>query len=82
MDGRYQEHEPARREVLYEVNAHVHEAARRFGGLEPGQQDPWDFTCECGDPDCRVIVSLTLGDYEALRAAGRAVLAPRHRRHA
>jgi hypothetical protein len=66
-------------DVLLEVNAHVHEAARRFEGVEPGQ-DPWDFTCECGDPGCRVTVSLTLPEYEALRTQHRRVLAPGHTR--
>jgi len=64
-------------DVLHEVNAHVHEAARRFEGTEP-EVDRWDFTCECGAPDCRVTVSLTLEEYEGLRAAGRRVLAPGH----
>ena len=64
-------------DVLHEVNAHVHEAARRFEGTEP-QVDRWDFTCECGAPDCRVAGSLTLEEYEGLRAAGRRVLAPGH----
>ena len=69
--------ELAPQDVLHEVNAHVHEAARRFEGAEP-QADRWDFTCECGAPDCRVTVSLTLEEYEGLRAAGRPVLAPGH----
>lgn len=64
-------------DVLHEVNAHVHEAARRFEGTEP-QVDRWDFTCECGAPECRVAVSLTLEEYEGLRATGRRVLAPGH----
>ena len=66
-------------DVLLEVNAHVHEAARRFEGVEPGA-DPWDFTCECGEPGCRVTVSLTLAEYEALRKAHGRVLAPGHTR--
>ncbi len=64
-------------DVLLEVNAHVHEAARRFEGTEPGP-DRWDFTCECGAPDCRVTVSLTTAEYEALRTADQHVLAPGH----
>jgi hypothetical protein len=69
--------ELTQQDVLHEVNAHVHEAARRFEGTEP-QADRWSFTCECGAPDCRLTVSLTLQEYEALRAAGRPVLAPGH----
>lgn len=77
VTGRREEDEAVRQDVLLEVNAHVHEAARRFEGVEPGQ-DRWDFTCECGAPDCRLTVSLTLAEYEALRAAGRPVLGPGH----
>ncbi len=76
MEGR-ESHGLAERGVLLELNARVHEAARRFAGNEP-ERDPWDFTCECGAPDCRVPVSLTLAEYEALRAQGRPVLAPGH----
>ena len=67
-------------DVLLEVNAHVHEAARRFEGIEPGP-DRWDFTCECGATDCRLTVSLTTAEYEALRRAGEHVLAPGHVAH-
>jgi hypothetical protein len=67
-------------DVLSEVNAHVHEAARRFEGIEPGP-DRWDFTCECGAPDCRVTVSLTTAEYEALQTAHQHVLAPGHVAH-
>ena len=77
MTGRREKREADKQDVLHEVNAHVHEAARRFEGVEP-TQDPWDFTCECGAPDCRTTVSLPLADYEALRAAGRPVVAPGH----
>jgi hypothetical protein len=67
-------------DVLLEVNAHVHEAARRFEGVEAGE-DRWDFTCECGAPDCRATVSLTTARYEAVRAADERVLAPGHVAH-
>jgi len=64
-------------EILLELNARVHEAARRFEGAEP-ERDLWDFTCECGAPDCRVPVSLTLAEYEALRAEESPILAAGH----
>ena len=47
--------------------------------IEP---DHWEFTGECGAPDCREAVSLTLAEYEAQRAAGQPVVAPGHGRHA
>ena len=77
MTGRDEKQERAKRDLLLEVNAHVHEAARRFEGIEP-EPDLWEFTCECGAPDCRVTVRLTLAAYEKLRAEGRPVLAPGH----
>jgi hypothetical protein len=77
VTGRDEKQLAAEQDVLHEVNAHVHEVARRFEGVGPAE-DRWDFTCECGAPDCRLAVSLTLADYEALRGAGRPVLAPGH----
>ena len=77
VTGRRDKREAAKQDVLHEVNAHVHEAALRFEGVDPGS-DRWDFTCECGAPDCRSTVSLLLADYGALRTAGRPVLAPGH----
>jgi hypothetical protein len=68
------EQQRAKQAVLLELNARVHEAARRFEGADPGL-DRWDFTCECGAPECRSPVSLTLAQYEALRAAGQPILA-------
>ncbi|MFL5959120.1 MAG: hypothetical protein ACJ75G_02475 [Gaiellaceae bacterium] len=78
MPGRRENEEEGKPSVLLELNARVHEAARRFEGVEPGR-DPWDFTCECGAIDCRVPVSLTLAEFEALRAADLGVLAPGHK---
>ena len=81
VTGRDKKPKPAESDLLSEVNAHVHAAARRFQGVEP-EPDHWEFTCECGAPDCREAVSLTLAEYEAQRAAGQPVVAPGHRRHA
>jgi len=66
----------ARRGALTEVNARIREAAGRLDAdsLEP----TWEFMCECGTPDCRTHVSLTLAAYEELRDADRPVLADGH----
>jgi hypothetical protein len=77
VTGRDDREQPAKRDLLLEVNAHVHAAAKRFEGIEP-EPDSWNFTCECGAADCRVPVSLTLAEYEALREADRPVLAVGH----
>ena len=79
MSGDREKRDAAEQDILHEVNAHVHEAARRFEGTGP-EHDHWEFTCECGAPDCRVAVALTLAEYEALGAAGRPVLAPGHKK--
>jgi hypothetical protein len=77
VTGRSDKPEADGQDVLFEVNAHVYEAATRFEGMEPAQ-DRWDFTCECGAPYCRGTVSLALAEYDSLRAAGRPVLAAGH----
>ena len=79
LTGRGDKRKRAELDVLLELNVRVHEAARRFEGSEPGR-DLWDFTCECGASDCRVAVSVTLAEYETLRAAGRPLLAPEHQK--
>jgi hypothetical protein len=81
VTGRGDKRKGAELDLLHEVNAHVHEAAKRFAGTEP---DPeiWEFTCECGAADCRVPVPITLAEYEALRAADRPVLAHGHEKAA
>ena len=77
VSSRGENQDAVEQDVLFEVNAHVHEAARRFEGVEPGA-DRWDFTCECGASDCRMTVSLTLAEYEALRTTSGRILAPGH----
>ena len=81
MTGRGENQQSVEWDVLLELNARVHEAARRFEGSEP-ERDLWGFTCECGAADCREPVSLTLAEYEALRVERRGVLAPGHEEHA
>jgi hypothetical protein len=81
VTGRGEKQEPAEQDILLEVNAHVHEAATRFERTGPAQ-DQWAFTCECGASDCRATVSLTLAEYESLRAADRPVLARGHEKPA
>ena len=72
-----EEQQRAKQSILLELNGRVHEAAKRF---ESADREPylWDFTCECGAPDCRVSVSLTLAEYEVLRDVDRPVLAVGH----
>ncbi len=77
MADREVEQQRAKQDVLLELNGRVHEAAKRFEGSEP-EFDRWDFTCECGAADCRKRVSLTLAEYEALRARDLPVLAVGH----
>jgi hypothetical protein len=67
----------AKQGILFELNGRVHEAAMLFESAQR-DRDLWDFTCECGAPDCRASVSLTLADYEALHEAGQPVLVAGH----
>jgi rubrerythrin len=61
-------------DLLAEVNAHVRELA----ASQSGGSDDWDFRCECGEPDCHQAVSLTVAEYELLRASGSPILAQGH----
>lgn len=70
----------AKQNVLLELNTRVHDAARRFEESDT-EQNLWDFTCECGTSDCRTPVSLTLVQYEELRAGDRPILADGHEEH-
>jgi hypothetical protein len=67
----------AKQSILLELNGRIHEAAMLFESAQR-DRDLWDFTCECGARDCRVSVSLTLAEYEALREARQRVLAAGH----
>jgi hypothetical protein len=64
----------ARNEAFFrEVNERIRQVATGFNG--EGQE----FLCECSDPTCAVRISLTLEEYEHIRASStRFVLAPGH----
>lgn len=69
----------ARNEALFrEVNERVAEVATHFIEVET-KSDPVDFTCECGRRDCAEQITMTLADYEAIRAEPtRFAVAPHH----
>ena len=73
MDGR--EHRMAQNEVLFrEVNERVVTVAHQLG-----PDIPYEFICECANPDCTYRVSLTLTDYERIRAdAKQFIVLPLH----
>jgi hypothetical protein len=58
------------------LNDTIAKGAARLGG----DRIPLDFFCECGDPDCRRVTKLTVGQYHNRRAepllAHSAALAP------
>jgi hypothetical protein len=56
------------------VNVHIREVA----GLSGVGAETWAFLCECGRPNCRERVDLSLADYEEIRGDGKRVLAPGH----
>jgi hypothetical protein len=59
------------------VNEAILQQALRFGGID----DEYEFICECSDYRCAERLTLTLRDYEHIRAEGtRFVIAPGHDR--
>jgi hypothetical protein len=65
MDSR--EARLGRNESLFrEVNERIEEiAADRTDG-----DHQYEFVCECANPDCTLHISMTIGQYEAVRAEG------------
>jgi hypothetical protein len=52
-----------------EVNTRVHEAARALGrSAEDEREQPFEIFCECSRKSCFDRISLTLREYEVLRA--------------
>jgi len=66
----------AKNEVLFRtVNEAIEQQALRFGGID----DEYEFVCECSSVDCVERVTLTLRQYEQIRADGtRFVLVAGH----
>ena len=57
------------------MNEAIEQQALRFGGID----DEYEFVCECSSTECVERVTLTLRQYEQVRAEGaRFVLAPGH----
>jgi hypothetical protein len=55
-------------EALFrEVNERVAEVATHFIEVET-QTEPVDFTCECGRAECAQPITMTMSEYEAIRA--------------
>lgn len=69
-----EQHRPALRNLLEEVNDRINEAAAG----QDGDGEAWEFFCECGRPDCREQVVLSLREFDALKQAGQPVIASGH----
>jgi hypothetical protein len=76
LDSAGDEERLAKNEVLFRsVNEAIEQQALRFGGIE----DEYEFVCECSAADCVERMTLTLRQYEQVRAEGTSfVLAPGH----
>lgn len=74
MDAR--EERLARNEVLFrDVNERVREIATTHGN----DGHVYDFFCECSNRDCDLRLSLTVREYEAVRARGHwFIVSPGH----
>jgi hypothetical protein len=66
----------ARNEVLFRsVNEAIQQQALRFGGID----DEYEFVCECSWVECVERITLTLRQYEEIRANGsRFIVIPGH----
>jgi hypothetical protein len=53
--------------LVREVNERVSEVAEHFVEVER-QTEKVDFICECGRGDCTEPITMTLAEYEAIRA--------------
>jgi hypothetical protein len=63
--------------LLREVNERIHDVGAELQVL-PGDGE-LDFRCECGRPECDVLVHMPASDYERVRAENdRFVLVPGH----
>lgn len=69
----------ARNDAIFrEANERIDRAGARLDA-----RDPLPFICECADPECRALLSLTRGEYEEVRDHGkRFAVAPGHERSA
>jgi hypothetical protein len=47
----------------------VNDSIRDFAMRSATDDDRWDFVCECDDPACGALVTLSLQEYDACRAA-------------
>jgi AraC-like DNA-binding protein len=57
----------AQNEALFrEVNERVETLARHLG-----PEEPYEFLCECANPDCTFRIALPLSVYESVRADSR-----------
>ena len=75
LGGEAREERLAKNEVLFRsVNEAIEQQALRFGGV-----DEYEFICECASRECVDRVTLTLKQYEHVRAEGtRFVVVPGH----
>jgi hypothetical protein len=69
----------ANNEALFrEVNERVAEVAANYIEVET-TSDPVEFTCECGRADCAEPITMTVLEYEAVRAVPtRFAIVPTH----
>ena len=50
------------------VFVHVNDSIRKLASAGPGTQT-WEFICECPELTCHTLVTLTLSEFDDLRAA-------------
>lgn len=62
-------------QLLGEVNRRIRDLATK---VDPQDISSWEFVCECGENGCTERVGLPLEEYDQLKLADGALLAPGH----
>lgn len=73
-DGGADDRLAAHHAVRTAANSYIFDAATQSIGHDMS----WEFFCECGDPNCRARIELTVHGYEGIRKSRRPILARGH----
>ena len=68
----------ARQRAWRDVNGNIALLADRLSNAIGDGERAWTFMCECGDADCRKMLTVELDAYRAARAADQFLVAAGH----
>jgi hypothetical protein len=72
------ENRAARQRAWRDVNGNIAELADRLTSAIADTDRGWTFMCECGDADCREMLTVGLGAYRAACLSEHFLVAPGH----